>query len=216
MKIRDLLDRIAERQRALGISETEVSRAAVSMDTIRNWRRAAADGRDISPRHDSLARIADRLGVSLAWLLGDDPVAAPRQAVQTRPGFSDTAAPYRIEPAPPRDGDSAQTATLRAIYGTKAGQPSSLRVLVALPAFALAPGDVLIIDLARLPRSGELAVVTVFDDEAAASATLIMQIAEPWLIHGGSPDGQMLRIDDPAVTVRHPVIGSIRGLPVET
>lgn len=221
MDINALLDRISARARDLRISETEVSRAVGSADMIRNWRRAVADGKSISPRHDSLVGIAKRLGVPVPWLIGEvdgdpPPVAAaePRYLTAKEPssGFSENAAPYQVLPQAPRDGDTDQTALLRAIYGRRAVQPSALRLIVALPAFGLQAGDILVIDLGRLPRSGEIAVVSVFDDQTASSATMIMRIAEPWLMYGDTNARDMLRLDDPTLTVRHPVIGSIRGL----
>lgn len=207
--------------RELRISETEVSRAAGSADMIRNWRRAVADGKSISPRHDSLVGIAKRLGVPVAWLIGEDdsdpPPAAEAESRHLMPknsssGFSEDASPYQVLPQAPRDGDTDQTALLRAIYGRRAVQPSALKLIVSLPTFGLQEGDILVIDLGRLPRSGEIAVVSVFDDQTAISATMIMRIAEPWLMHGDTPGRAMLRLDDPTLTVRHPVIGSIRGL----
>lgn len=208
MKIADVLTRIEARRSALNLSESAVSAAGGSRDLIRNWRRAVAGGRTIQARHESLVAIAQALDVPLDWLInGGD--ALPTMAST---GFAEHAAPYSLAEQPVEPG--ASYPALRALFGPEAMTPATYRINSDLPAFALVTGDVVVIDQSRLPIAGELALIRVIDEEHATAATLICRYLPPFLQSGEqNPNNPPLRVDQPGVTVRHPVIGSLRGIP---
>ena len=127
-------------------------------------------------------------------------------------GFSDAATPFTFQEQPVTVGSSQPT--LRAIFGNSAQTPATYRIEVDLPAFGLIAGDVIIVDLGRLPTPGELAIVSLFDDDSASSTTSLHRFLPPYLQSGTiNPSDALLRIDQPGVTVRYPVIGSLRGVP---
>lgn len=69
MEIRGLIARIDERLAKLGLSATEASRRATgSTDTIRNWRRTAANGKGSLPTITTLEAVARVLGTNYMWL----------------------------------------------------------------------------------------------------------------------------------------------------
>lgn len=205
-----ILDRITTRLNELGLSESAVSTKGGSRDMIRNWRRALEKGHATNARHDSLAKIATALQVSEEWLIhGRAAVAA---AAEPNPGMAEMATPFTLQPHASR-ADDPQGA-LRAIFGQAASTPALFRINTDLPGFDLSAGDVVLTDLARLPAAGEIALVQVTDDETASAVTMVCRFLPPFLIAGGTGQQvQTLRIDDPGVTVRHPVVGSIRGIP---
>ena len=211
MEMKAVLDRITARREALGMSEAALSARAGSRDLIRNWRRAMDKGQDINARHDSLEAIARALNVTVAWLTDDAaPPTADRSAQAN--GMAETAAPYAIAPQPVTPDDPQ--AILRALWGRVATTPATFRLAAALPAFGLGAGDVLVADLARLPQPGELALVTMTEDDTASAATMVCRYLPPFLTGGSMTDEtQPLRVDRPGVTVRYPIIGALRGLP---
>jgi transcriptional regulator with XRE-family HTH domain len=126
-------------------------------------------------------------------------------------GFSETATPFELRenPVPPEK----PSPLLHGLFGPRLATPATYLIHSALPAFALAPGDVVIVDLARLPHAGEIALVSIFDDETASAVTTLRRYLPPFLAQGdAAPERKPMRVDDPGVTVRYPVIGSIRGI----
>lgn len=112
-----LLDRISARAAALKLSESELSMAAGSRDLIRNWRRAAREGREIQARHSSLADIAAKLGVSTAWLIEGDSSDDDNNPTQPA-GFAEPIASFEFRPTPPRADDPEPIAAIRAVMGS--------------------------------------------------------------------------------------------------
>jgi transcriptional regulator with XRE-family HTH domain len=212
MQMQAILDRISDRREELGLSESAVAQKGGSRDLIRNWRRAMDKGQDISARYDSLTAIARALQVNVDWLIhGVGQTPEPPMTPPT-PGMAEQATPFTLAPNPTRADDPL--AALRAIFGKTAVTPGLFRVNKNLPAFEFAKGDVVMADLARLPEPGEITLVSVADDETATSTTMICRYLPPYLATGKiGPHVPTLRIDDPGVTVRHPVVGSIRGIP---
>lgn len=207
-----ILDRIRQRCDELKLSEAAVAQKGGSRDLIRNWRRALADGKVVSARYGSLEAIAKALHVTPEWLIhgaGDAPPPAPALSPH---GMAEALTPFTLAPAATQ-GDDPQGA-IRAIFGRTATTPGLFRVHKNLPAFELAKGDVVLADLARLPEPGEIAIVRVVDEVQASAKTLVCRYLPPYLTMGKiGPEVPVLRIDDPGVTVRHPVVGSIRGIP---
>lgn len=48
-------------------------------------------------------------------------------------------------------------------------------------------------------------------ESAASATTWLRRYAPPWLLTG-NPTGALMRVSDPGVTVRHPVVGVIKML----
>lgn len=207
MQMTDILKRIDERLAVLGLDEAQVSQAAGSRDLIRNWRRGVKLGRNPSARHDKLELIAHALDMTLADLVATDALSPYRAPA----GFHDTATPFDM-PKHTNVTTSSQP-HITAIFGSSITTPATFRLATSLPAFSLAADDVLIVDLSRLPVPGELAVVSIHDDDTASAAHVIRRYAPPYLLGGlALATEALLRIDDPSVTVRHPVVASIRGI----
>lgn len=213
MEMADILARIDAHRLPMGISDSHLSEAAGSRDLIRNWRRAVAEGRSVSARHDKLEQVARAMGITLADLLGQSIATAPPRAQPTAraPGFADSATPFTLRPhAPAPDAPLPQ---ISALFGPSITSPATFRLGCDLPGFALSRGDILVVDLARLPNPGELAIVTLLDDATATATNLPRRYLPPFLLAGETNSGaDMLRVDNPNVTVRYPVVASIRGI----
>lgn len=209
MNIKDLLLRIDEKAKPLGLTDSQLSLMAGGRDMVRNWRRAAAQGKDTGTRTGSLEGIAKGLGVSLEWLTTG---AAIERAVLQDSGFSEAATPYEIASYPIKDNDPQ--GQLRSIYGPAATTPATFKLTMSLPAFALVTDDVLVVDLARVPSPGDLALVTITDETTTETQTVVRRYLPPYLAGGMLIDtDKPMRMDQTGVTVRYPVIGVMRGLP---
>lgn len=128
-----------------------------------------------------------------------------------KPGMAEDATPFTLEACEVGPGETQPA--LRAIFGNAAATPATYQLGIDLPAFALVAGDVLLVDLSRLPEPGELALVTHLDEEHATSKTTINRYFPPYLQSGDlNPTRPPARVDQVGVTVRHPVIGSMRGI----
>lgn len=210
MDMKAILERITARRKAIGLSEAALSMQAGSRDLIRNWRRALEAGKEISARHDSFEAVARELGVPLSWLLDGAPdMNGTTSPPPEQPGLQEDARAFSLTAHPVPDGDPK--AALRSLWGAAAVTPESFRLSVTMPGFALTAGDVLIVDLARLPAPGDLAIVTIADDNSGTSTTTVFKYLPPWLC-SGIPGAKDLRIDGAGITVRHPIIGMLRGI----
>jgi transcriptional regulator with XRE-family HTH domain len=212
MDMKAILDRISARAAEVNLTDRAISlRSGNSDSLINNWRKAVRAGRKADAQHSKLAAVASVLDVDVSWLIsGEGEATAPPAAAS--PGMAESATPYTVKPHPTDSADPQ--AHLRALWGTSCTTPASYRIAGDIPAFGLARGDVLIADLARLPAPGELAIVTVADDDHATALTMICRYLPPFLTDGTLRErASPLRVDSAGVTVRYPVIGSIRGLP---
>jgi SOS-response transcriptional repressor LexA len=69
MDMLGLVSRIDKRLQEVGLTHTEASRQATgSADTIRNWRRAAAEGKTTGATQDKLEAVAQVLHTKFLWL----------------------------------------------------------------------------------------------------------------------------------------------------
>jgi len=199
MQMTDTMERLKQRMAELDLSAREVSmRATGTSDTVRNWLRRAEDGAMFSMRQDTLDRVCQVLGISTAWLLtGAEAAAAAPMA------FAETSADYR--PA------ATEADAVRSLYAKTAKHPAiSLKLLVDLPRFDLHKGDLLITDLGREPRSGDLVAAHI--EQPTGTDTRILRLIPPLLLCGDyTQDETPLRADQPGVTIRYPVIGCLRG-----
>lgn len=125
-------------------------------------------------------------------------------------GFSEQATAFAFQEAAAEADDPMRA--IRMVFGDSAATPATYRIAVNLPLFGLLAGDVLICDMARVPVSGELVLATVFDDLTATSVTTVQRYLPPWLVAGDALSPQPLRTDDERVSIRYPVIGSVRGI----
>jgi len=162
-------------------------------------------------RMDIARRIADALadtGIDRAEVLALAGAATPEPGTPQHDatGLGEDAEIYLFREQPvPKDSEHL---TLRALFGDRAGQPVTFRVTTALPGLGLWPGDVVVADLRRNPRDGEVGIVTLPDGNYA-----IRRLATPFLLAGDPVhDAAPLRADQEGVTLRFAVIGAIRGL----
>lgn len=194
------MTRLKQRMADLGLSAREVSmRATGTTDTVRNWLRRAEEGASFSMRQDTLDRVSQVLGVTAQWLLTGEDGPAPAQP----PGLAESSAEYR--PAP------SEAEAVRSLFSNAAKHPVIFRkVLTDLPRFDLRRGDLLVTDLSREARPGDLVATHV--EQNGTTVTQILRLIPPLLLCGDyTQDENPLRLDQPGVTVRYPVIGCIRG-----
>ena len=135
---------------------------------------------------------------------------APIPQQNVRAGMSEDAIPFVLPDHPANPADPNHL--LRRIFGSRASTPATFSILQSLPAFALLAGDVLLCDMSRAPRPGEIAIVSVIDDQAGIALTTLRRFAPPFLLDGDFSAQPPMRIDDPGVMVRYPVVGTLRGI----
>jgi transcriptional regulator with XRE-family HTH domain len=206
MNIKLLLDRVTQRREQLGLSEAEIAQAGGSIDLIRNWRRAERDGKPLSPRLQSLQSIADRLGVTVAWLTGEDDAATPDSA-----GFSETARAFDFSTII----DAETSDPLAAILGHHGKHLTTMLCTADMPAFALLRDDVVVADMSRTPVQGELAVINGTNEHSSARSMRVMRYLPPYLMDGGQKLLEM-PMPDNELPVLFAVVGIIRGCKAPT
>jgi len=131
-------------------------------------------------------------------------VANPQTPSQSA-GFSDDAAPFLFQPA-------ANTDPVRALFGTTARNPAvTHRAQTSMPDFAILPGDLLVCELSRSPELGEIVVATLVDEQLGTSSSLVRRFLPPYLVAGDGATPAFIKINPATVTVRFPIIGTIRG-----
>lgn len=74
MDMKEILKRIDQRRKAMGLNDKALSLSAdMSEDGVRNWRRRLKNGENFGVNASSLQKVARALGVTEAWLVhGDD------------------------------------------------------------------------------------------------------------------------------------------------
>lgn len=70
MKAEELLIRVEQRMKVLGLNASQLGRAAGYPDIVKNIKTAAAKGRDYEPTLETVYRLAKALGVEPEWLTG--------------------------------------------------------------------------------------------------------------------------------------------------
>ena len=182
-------------------------RAVGSRDLIRNWRRAVKNGTPLNVKHASLVAVAKALDVTVDWLIQEESWV---QESPSHRGFSDTATPYEFSrPTATRD---APHPILSSLYGMDI-TPAAYMIGEDMPGFSIQAGDVVVVDMSRLPEPGEVAIVRIIDEASGESETILRRYLPPYLVGGGnSLKDDPMPMDKPGVTVRFPVVGSMRGL----
>jgi transcriptional regulator with XRE-family HTH domain len=174
--------------------------AGLSDSTVRKM----LAGQSKTPTHASAQKLARALGLSVQQVIDavqGQSIVSPAAAAAA--GLAEDAAPFA--------GASQDEATAVRTLFAQAGRNVVIthRAAVWVPDWAIAPGDLIVCDLARLPEPGELALVTQTDD-TGHSVSLIRRYLPPWLVPSGPPGTALLQVSDPGVAVRHPVVGIIR------
>jgi len=200
-----ILNRIETRLREQKMSANAVSLAAgMSADGIRNWKRRIKDG-DASGGMNlaSLDKVARALEVSPMWLIFGE---GATEEASTHGGFREECAPFQ-----PPTADT--TTAIKALYSGAARNPAvTHRMSASFPDAGILAGDLLVCDLSREPNSGEIAIVTAFDEDSGASVSLVRRYLPPYLIPlGGSLGIHANMVTEPELSLRYPVVGVLRG-----
>lgn len=112
-----------------------------------------------SPSLENLTLIAQALRVRVGDLFTDAAPAAPEPKAPTAPppppGMADQAVPFDWPAF--RSGTQATDAVEAAKAGLR--HPQTYRITGNIPSLLIQAGDILVIDMARIPRDGDLALV---------------------------------------------------------
>lgn len=198
MNLAEIIKRIEQRIAELKTTDRAISiRAGMSADGIRNWKRRAESDPKAGANAQSLAKVASALDVSISWLTTGSENASD--------GFSEQAEAWTPHA-------HAAEAVARLYAGSARNPAGTYRAKADLPGFGILSGDLLVCDLSRLPRPGDIALLTVADPETGESRTIIRRYLPPFMISGGiGIGGEPESADNPNVTPRYPIIGTIRG-----
>lgn len=161
-------------------------RAGVAQSRIR----AIETGETAHPRTDTVAKLAEALGVTPAELTGD---AAPGGMAE------EEAAPF----------ERAEMRDLVYRLAPRAGHPTAFRIGQDLPAFGLLAGDVAVIDLQGRPRRMALVVVTLADPDTGAARTVVRRYLPPVLLDAAAADATIC--DAPGVAIMGPICAVFRA-----
>lgn len=171
----------------------------------------------------SLSRIADEVGVARSTLTrplkdGDDGVStlhaltiekvvtkyrvAPPSVPELTPaapaGVVEDATPYR-----PQAGDEV-AAAVKALTGSRRNADAWVMRSRALECAGVMPGDVVIVDMAELPRAGDLACAQVYDWRKGTAETIFRVYEPPYLVASTFDPGlrKPLLVDDERVIIK--------------
>lgn len=201
MAIKDIIQRIDLRRAELGLGDLEVSRRAGNKDLIRNWRRAARGGTELSPRIDSLHSVAKVLQVTVEWLVDGTGGTEPAR----QHGFSDADAAIWV--AAHHEGLDA--AALLHSLAPGARRPVAYQLSRNQPGLALLRGDVLVIDQLREARSGDTVVVNFDENANGQPVTLVRRYLPPYLVGAdATEDAPILTLD---ATGRVAILGTVEA-----
>lgn len=134
-------------------------------------------------------KISEATGIPVAALVGTDETG----------GFSDDAEPFTPPPVP-------QGATLDAYLAPGVAHRLTWRSTIAAPSFGILAGDLLVIDMRRAARTGEIVLAATLNGDT--TDTRIARLAPPWLI---TPDPTEPPIDASNARIQGPVIAVARG-----
>jgi len=143
--------------------------------------RAIEIGETANPRTDTVAKLAQALGVTAAELVGDagggmaEAEAAPWAGLEARDLV------FRLSPS--------------------ARHPTAYRVASDMAAFGMMAGDV--------AAAGDVVVATIADPETGAARTVVRRYLPPVLVDSAARDA--LRADGNAVAIMGPVVAVFRS-----
>ncbi len=158
-------------------------------------------------KRDVATNYAQAFRVSVAWLMFGQGAMTSLDELHPPPhaGVSEDAVAY-IAPT------KTQADLVRSAFA-QGGRHATIthRAAVTLPDLLIAAGDLLICDLSRQPEPGEIALVSV-EDGSGEMSYLIRRFLPPFLWAAPqAPHDPLLQTEHPAISVRHPVVGIIRG-----
>lgn len=143
------------------------------------------------PSHDLLTRMADVLGVPVGSLFEE--AAEPQ-------GFADPVEHWNAEPADLR--------LLNRMLETPAAQPDTYRIKKTTTGLGLMAGDLVIIDLGRTAKVGELVIGNEARDGTAQA--FVARWADPWILFDENTPPRRIGADQ-ATAIYGPVVGVLRG-----
>lgn len=161
------------------------------------------------PSYTMTMRITDYLGMTSDELFAAMKGDARGAAVPQRPGTG-FAEP---EATPFQWPTKTSEARLYRALAPTAQRPSSLLVNRAIAEWGILRGDIVIIDLGREARSGDLVAATLSDAATDEHTTLMRRLALPWLV-GPLPSDELIHTDEAknrSVTDMRPIVGVARG-----
>lgn len=172
--------------------------------------RKLTSGASSTPKHTTMLKVAATLGLTVQQIIdqGVDGASPPRPASGRghSTGFAEDATPFA---APGPD----EAAAVRVLF-RDAGRNVAITHKAAawMPDLAIAPGDLILCDLSRLPEPGELVLVVHRDEVLGHSTSLIRRYLPPWLVAAGPPGGAPpTKETDPEMHVMNPIVGVIRA-----
>jgi transcriptional regulator with XRE-family HTH domain len=162
-------------------------------------------GKARNPTHRTLQLLAEGLGVPIT-----DLTLRPPEGLAEAPGnFARSAGQGRRRPSdaeptdPPRD--------MIAAVAPAARTPACYVLASSLPGFGMVIGDILILDLARRPQSGDIVIATTADMETGEASTIVRRYLEPYLVAGDPGETEHVLLADGARTaVLAPVEAVVR------
>jgi len=186
--------RIDDLVKRSGRSQRDVSTAAgLSPGAVNDILKNA----DRSPSVSTIQKLAGQLGVSVSYLIEGE---RPNRDVD---GFSEP----MVEPwAPPPSGGQRPdlkrdlTAIAREL-APHARHPALFKLNFGLPDFGHLTGDILIVDLNRRAKDGDIVVATVTDLSTGAGSTIVRRLFSPYLISARLDEEQPVILADGARTV---------------
>ena len=200
----DFQDRLRQAVNRSNRSPREISLAAgVSPGTISELLRDP----DRSPSVKNLQAVAQELGVSFVWLTEGTEAGTPPR------GFAMSVAdPWEPKPSGERPDLHTPAEVLIKAVTPRARRGSTWRAKASAPLFGILTDDVLIVDLKRAAREGDIVLATVADLVTGAARTVLRKLATPYLLSPDPADKQAaLVVDGVRTAVMGPVIAVLRS-----
>lgn len=200
-----LANRIKDLRQKAGKSARQLSIAAgLSPGTVQ----AIETDPKKSPQLSSVQRIAEELGVSLAYLVEGDTPNARADGLE-----ENDAVPYMLAaPAGQRPDLVEPQRLLPQILAPLGRQLTTYRLRAAMPGFALLPGDVLVVDLKTPPSAGDLVLANVADLAVGSASTVLRRYLPPYLVaNDAGADAAPLVVDNHRTSLLGRVAASFRA-----
>lgn len=200
-----LSDRLRAARERSGKSARAVSLAAgLSPNTVAEIESTPAR----SPRVEAIQKIARVLGVSVDYLIEG------HEREGARDGLSENdAAPWTPRRSAGERPDLADhQRKLAQTLCPDARSPTTYSLRAAMPGFALMKGDVLIVDLNKPARTGDLVLATFTDLTTGTGVTVLRRFLAPYLVaNDADSDADMLVVDNARTSIMGVVCGSFRS-----
>ena len=176
----------------------------------------------LTGEHGEQRRIADAVGISqdkltkiLAGIRTIRPHEAPRfvayfDADTRKDGFSEAPAQFSGSDVAPVALGPGLNALMHALCAD-AAHPATYRLLRSEIGAGLLAGDIVLVDIGRQPKPGDLVLVTKNDPDTDTQETVLRRFAPPYLIDLSAPD-RPLESSDPSLqsAIVATLVGSAR------